>query len=138
MIMNKIFTILVFWVGLLCLGCDDDPQFPDPGFDMLTDKQRDVVELYYNEDLSLAEIAAHSGITRQGVRDSIKRAEGQLLEYEERLHLAARFRRIENVLSSIVEEAELIEKLNDRFGGAPEIDRSAQSIIRLAKQLDED
>ena len=43
--------------------------------DMLTDKQRDVVELYYNEDLSLAEIAAHSGITRQGVRDSIKRAE---------------------------------------------------------------
>jgi len=91
--------------------------------DMLTDKQRDVVELYYNEDLSLAEI---------------KRAEGQLLEYEERLHLAARFRRIENVLSSIVEEAELIEKLNDRFGGAPEIDRSAQSIIRLAKQLDED
>ena len=50
--------------------------------DMLTDKQRDVVELYYNEDLSLAEIAAHSGITRQGVRDSIKRAEGQLLEYE--------------------------------------------------------
>ena len=86
----------------------------------------------------LAEIAAHSGITRQGVRDSIKRAEGQLLEYEERLHLAARFRRIENVLSSIVEEAELIEKLNDRFGGAPEIDRSAQSIIRLAKQLDQD
>ena len=43
--------------------------------DMLTDKQKDVVELYYNEDLSLAEIASHSGITRQGVRDSIKRAE---------------------------------------------------------------
>ncbi len=77
--------------------------------DMLTDKQRDVVELYYNEDLSLAEIAAHSGITRQGVRDSIKRAEGQLLEYEERLHLAERFRRIEGVLSSIVGEAEQIE-----------------------------
>ena len=105
---------------------------------MLTDKQREVTEFYYNDDLSLAEIADHCHITRQGVRDSIKRAEGQLLEYEERLHLAARFRRIENVLSSIVEEAELIEKLNDRFGGAPEIDRSAQSIIRLAKQLDED
>ena len=50
--------------------------------DMLTDKQREVVELYYNEDLSLAEIAAISKITRQGVRDSIKRAESQLLEYE--------------------------------------------------------
>lgn len=106
--------------------------------DMLTDKQRDVVELYYNEDLSLAEIAAHSGITRQGVRDSIKRAEGQLLEYEDRLHLAARFRSIEKVLSAIVEEAGQIEKLNDRFGGAPEIERSTQNIIRLANKLDED
>ena len=72
------------------------------------------------------------------VRDSIKRAEGQLLEYEERLHLAERFRRIEGVLSSIVGEAEQIEKLNDRFGGAPEIDRCARSIIQLANQLDED
>ena len=35
--------------------------------EMLTEKQRDVVELYYNEDLSLSEIAAHSQITRQGV-----------------------------------------------------------------------
>lgn len=48
--MNKIFAILVFWIGMLCLGCDDDPQFPDPGFDMLTDKQltirRDTAESY--------------------------------------------------------------------------------------------
>ena len=50
--------------------------------DMLTEKQRDVIELYYNEDLSLAEIAAHSKITRQGVRDSIKRAESTLLDLE--------------------------------------------------------
>ena len=106
--------------------------------DMLTEKQRDVVELYYNEDLSLAEIAAHSGITRQGVRDSIKRAESQLLEYEDRLHLAARFRRIEEVLSTIVREAQQIEKLNSRFGGATEIDRSAETIIRLANQLEGD
>ena len=37
--------------------------------DLLTEKQQEVIELYYNEDLSLAEIAALSGITRQGVRD---------------------------------------------------------------------
>ena len=43
--------------------------------DMLTEKQREVVECYYNEDLSLAEIAEEKGITRQGVRDGIKRAE---------------------------------------------------------------
>ena len=53
--------------------------------DMLTAKQRDMMELYYENDLSLSEIAENEGITRQGVRDSIKRAESQLLEMEERL-----------------------------------------------------
>ena len=47
---------------------------------MLTEKQREVVDLYYNEDLSLAEIAEIAGITRQGVRDSIKRGEMTLRE----------------------------------------------------------
>ena len=51
--------------------------------DMLTEKQRDMIELYYDNDLSLAEIAENEGITRQGVRDSIKRAENQLTEMEE-------------------------------------------------------
>ena len=43
---------------------------------MLTEKQRIMIEYYYNDDLSLAEIADNEGITRQGVRDSIKRAFG--------------------------------------------------------------
>ena len=42
---------------------------------MLTDKQRDAIDLYYNQDLSLSEIAELQNITRQGVRDSIKRGE---------------------------------------------------------------
>ena len=53
--------------------------------DMLTAKQRDFINLYYNDDLSLAEIVENEGITRQGVRDAIKRAEGQLYEMESRL-----------------------------------------------------
>lgn len=57
---------------------------------MLTDKQREVTEFYYNDDLSLAEIADPAHITRQGVQDSIKRAEAQLREYEEKLGLARR------------------------------------------------
>lgn len=52
----------------------------------LSDKQREVFDFYYNEDFSLAEIAEHTGITRQGVRDWIKRTEQQLLELEEKLH----------------------------------------------------
>ena len=55
--------------------------------DMLTEKQREVIEFYYNEDLSLSEIADNEGITRQGVRDSIKRAEAQLLQKQIRLDM---------------------------------------------------
>ena len=48
--------------------------------EMLTDNQRKFLDYYYNDDLSLSEIAENEGITRQGVRDAIKRAEAQLFE----------------------------------------------------------
>ncbi|MBQ6058765.1 MAG: YlxM family DNA-binding protein [Clostridia bacterium] len=77
---------------------------------MLTDKQREVVDLYYNEDLSLAEIAEHAGITRQGVRDSIKRGEEQILEMEEKLGLVARIRSLEKTLNEILDLSEELER----------------------------
>ena len=83
--------------------------------DMLTEKQRDVVELYYNDDLSLSEIAENEGITRQGVRDSIKRAEAQLLEMEERLGLAKRFREMRDGFEAIRAAAQDIQEYNDRY-----------------------
>ena len=49
----------------------------------LSEKQRSLAEHYYNEDLSLGEIAENEGITRQGVRDLIKRAEICLKKFEE-------------------------------------------------------
>ena len=58
---------------------------------LLTDKMRETCESYYNEDLSLAEIAADTGISRQGVYDTLHRAEKQLEEYEERLGLLELF-----------------------------------------------
>ncbi len=54
---------------------------------LLTEKQFRVVDMYYNEDLSLAEIAEIEAITRQGVRDFLKKAEVQLNELEDKLHL---------------------------------------------------
>ena len=48
--------------------------------DMLTEKQREVIGFYYNEDLSLSEIGEFEGITRQGVRDSIQRGVAELVE----------------------------------------------------------
>ena len=59
--------------------------------DLLTEKQRNCFDLYYNDDLSLSEIAEGAGITRQGVRDNILRAESALREYEEKTGVVKRF-----------------------------------------------
>lgn len=103
--------------------------------DMLTDKQREVVECYYNEDLSLAEIAEVKGITRQGVRDAIKRAELQLLEMEERLGLAKRFHKVQEELTSICDRALQIEAQNEKNGGDPVIRQNVEAILASAKEL---
>ena len=103
--------------------------------DMLTQKQRDVVELYYNDDLSLAEIAENEGITRQGVRDSIKRAEAQLLDMEERLGLASRFYKMKESFEFIQHAAHDIQQLNSRYGYSREIEEKAGSILKLSRQL---
>ena len=52
---------------------------------LLTEKQFDYINDYYNNDLSLAEIAENYGITRQAARDNIKKGENKLFEYEEKL-----------------------------------------------------
>ena len=54
---------------------------------VLSDRHCEVLDFYYNQDLSLAEIAAELGISRQGVRDAIKKAEDELNFLESRLHL---------------------------------------------------
>ena len=93
---------------------------------MLTEKQL---------DLSLAEIAAHCHITRQGVRDSIKRAEAQLLEYEEKLGLARRFAEMQAGLEEITKCAQDISIYNDKFLGAAEVERRTARICEIAAQL---
>ncbi|MBQ9760709.1 MAG: DNA-binding protein [Clostridia bacterium] len=60
--------------------------------DVLSERKRTVLDLYYNLDLSLAEAAEEVGISRQGVRELIKKAEEELLFFEEKLGLAKRFR----------------------------------------------
>ena len=105
--------------------------------DMPTEKQRDVVELYYNEDLSLSEIAAHSGITRQGVRDSIKRAESVLLDLEERLGLARKFRQIQDGLDQIIRNAKQIGDYSSRYGISKEISERSAEIVRIANSINE-
>ena len=54
---------------------------------LLTEKQYSFIDDYYNNDLSLSEIAENNGITRQAVRDNIKKGENKLFEYEEKLRI---------------------------------------------------
>ena len=73
--------------------------------ELLTEKQREYIDYYYNEDLSLAEIAQNDGITRQGVRDIIKKGEKKLFEYEEKLLFMKKTmkqeKQIENILAQL-------------------------------------
>ena len=70
--------------------------------DVLDEKPRMLLDLYYNEDLSLAEIAESEGMTRQGVRHVVKKAEQELLFLENKLGLANHFVKIRNVSDGII------------------------------------
>ena len=77
--------------------------------ELLSPEKREAVRLYYDEDLSLAEIAGDTDITRQGVRDRIEKAKSQLYTYEEKLGLAAKFREIDMKLSVITARLESLK-----------------------------
>ncbi|QRG65537.1 putative DNA-binding protein [Brevibacillus choshinensis] len=70
---------------------------------LLKGKQREYLELYYLDDLSLSEIAEMHEVSRQAVYDHIKRAEKQLFEYDQKLHLAVKHEQRMNALSRMKE-----------------------------------
>ena len=92
---------------------------------LLTEKQRFAIDMYYNEDLSLAEIAEEIDISRQGVRESIKQGEKHLLEYEEQLGVVKRFKNI----SAQLEELDTLLKEVD-FEGKDRILEISENISK--------
>ena len=82
--------------------------------ELLTDRQKEFFDLYYNEDLSLSEIAENEGISRQGVRDVIVRAEAAMQEIEDKTGLIRRFEQFRGHLNAICDAAEEIRTLNYR------------------------
>lgn len=68
---------------------------------LLTKRQKEVMELYHGENLSLSEIAEEFSISRQGVHDSLKSAEKSLVEYENKLGLVARFQKTRQAIEKI-------------------------------------
>lgn len=77
---------------------------------LLTEKQFEFLNDYYNNDLSLSEIAENNNITRQAVRDIIKKGEKKLFEYEEKLFFMKRMLNQEKMIQHILSELTKIEK----------------------------
>lgn len=106
--------------------------------DVLTEKQREVMEQYYNDDLSLAEIADNFGITRQGVRDSIKRGEAILLGLEEKVGFANRYRDVQQGVVRIEELAKSIRFANATgYTSNPEIEKAAEELLEIVVRISE-
>ncbi|HEX2937684.1 MAG TPA: YlxM family DNA-binding protein [Ruminiclostridium sp.] len=103
--------------------------------EILTQKQREVIELYYDEDLSLSEIAETAKITRQGVRDCIKRGEVTLREMEQKLKLVSRFSSRQEVLRKISSAAAKIQEINASYRFSKEIGELAIKIQSDADSL---
>ena len=78
--------------------------------DALSDKQKEIFDAYYNLDLSLSEIAENMGITRQGVRDFIKRTEQQLLDFEDKLGFSKKCSELKAAAEKLkTEDAEVLK-----------------------------
>lgn len=98
--------------------------------ELLSEKQRVCFDLYYNQDLSLSEIASELGITRQGVHDSLSRAETALGEFERVTGCIARDRRTTKALEAIADACERLQSI-------PEAREAAQNILLASASIKE-
>ncbi len=96
--------------------------------DILSERRREMTALYYNDDLSLSEIAEITGISRQGVRDAVKKSEAELLSLEEKLGLAGRYDDLRKQIAIISSQLKGIETDNEE---------AASKIQMIAKELSE-
>ena len=99
--------------------------------DILSERQNEILDFYYNDDLSLAEIAENYDISRQGVRSVLKKGEPILVGMEEKLHLAERFSSVQEKSSQIaLELQEITSSIENK-----EISRKIQDLTSQIKDL---
>ena len=100
--------------------------------DLLTPKQAQAIDLYYNEDLSLAEIAEPLEISRQGVRDAIKRGEKTLLTMEERLGLVNRFMDLEEKMQEAIADVIAMRRYDNLYVHSKKL---SDALLELEEKL---
>lgn len=102
---------------------------------LLTDSQYKCMDMHYNQDLSLSEIAEVLGISRQGAHDFIKRGRGALAEYEEKLNLMERFCEIKQGLKTIQEDLQLIERSGMQSGNLYMLDQIDKNLFKIMTKI---
>ena len=100
--------------------------------DMLTERQRMCLDLRYNQDLSLAEIAEELGVSRQGVHDNIIRAEAHLQKMEEKTGCVRRYLQSRSAMQTILEAAATLKEHSD-----PTVRETAERIAVAASSIEE-
>lgn len=102
---------------------------------LLTDKQNEAINFYYNEDLSLGEISDIMKITRQGVRDHVKKGEGSLSYFEEKLQLNKKFADLQMQCKKIAEVVNSVIDYNQKYLFSAEITKQMENISVLVNEL---
>ncbi|MEG2017621.1 MAG: putative DNA-binding protein [Clostridium sp.] len=98
---------------------------------LLTEKQRNIMDLYYNEDLSLAEIAELNNTSRQAIHDLIKRCGHLLEEYESKLHLMEKTSSIETSKTKIIDKLKQLQNIVSRL-------EEKESITLIIENIEKD
>lgn len=102
---------------------------------VLTEKQRDMMQQYFNMDLSLSEIADNFNITRQGVRDAVKRGETVLTELEEQIGFVGKYREIIEDAEKIKSLAQNINFYNSSYAVNGDVSKAATAIMELCDNI---
>ena len=97
---------------------------------LLTEHRREVLRLYCEEDLSLAEIAEQLGITRQGAGDALNKARNQLSDYEQKLGLAGRYRALGDEARKCMDALSGVRAEGEDRNRIREAQRALENILR--------
>lgn len=106
---------------------------------LLTEKQQELIGLYYQADLSLGEIAEQQKVSRQAVYDILKRSERTLEDFESKLHLVEKHRRdriaLEEVGRALQETADKLQKMTPEDDEGGPLAGLARRLVAAAERL---
>lgn len=102
---------------------------------LLTIRQYEILDLHYNSDFSLGEIAGQLNISRQGVYDGVKKGKEALRQFEEKLGLVKRFSKHEQTLRRVLENLQSVRPENPNSPDGALLDRCVEELRKVINDL---